>query len=98
MFNLQDGLLHYLTNNLLTEEWQFYLINIGFMVFEPQLLDYIDNDTIVFEKEPMNALVEQGELMAYTHKGFWQCMDTLREKQKLDSLLEKGEAPWKLWE
>lgn len=74
------------------------LINIGFMVFEPQLLDYIDNDTIVFEKEPMNALVEQGELMAYTHKGFWQCMDTLREKQKLDSLLEKGEAPWKLWE
>ena len=74
------------------------LINIGFMVFEPQLLDYIDNDTIVFEKEPMNALVEQGQLMAYTHKGFWQCMDTLREKQKLDSLLEKGEAPWKLWD
>lgn len=74
------------------------LINIGFMVFEPQLFDLIDNDTIVFEKEPMNALVSQGELVAYTHKGFWQCMDTLREKQKLDSLLESGKAPWKLWE
>ena len=74
------------------------LINIGFMVFEPELFDLIDNDTIVFEKEPMNALVSQNELMAYTHKGFWQCMDTLREKQKLESLLEKGKAPWKLWE
>ncbi len=74
------------------------LINIGFMVFEPELFDLIDNDTIVFEKEPMNALVAQNELMAYTHKGFWQCMDTLREKQKLESLLESGKAPWKLWE
>ena len=74
------------------------LINIGFMVFEPELFDLIDNDTIVFEKEPMIALVSQNELMAYTHKGFWQCMDTLREKQKLDTLLETGKAPWKLWE
>ena len=74
------------------------LINIGFMVFEPELFDLIDNDSIVFEKEPMNALVSQNELMAYTHKGFWQCMDTLREKQKLDTLLETGKAPWKLWE
>lgn len=74
------------------------LINIGFMVFEPQLFDLIDNDTIVFEKEPMNALVEQGELVAYTHKGFWQCMDTLREKQKLDKMLADGTAPWKYWE
>lgn len=74
------------------------LINIGFMVFEPELFDLIDNDSIVFEKEPMNALVSQNELMAYTHKGFWQCMDTLREKQKLETLLETGKAPWKLWE
>lgn len=74
------------------------LINIGFMVFEPELFDLIDNDTIVFEKEPMNALVSQNELMAYTHKGYWQCMDTLREKQKLEALLESGKAPWKLWE
>lgn len=74
------------------------LINIGFMVFEPQLFDYIEGDTTVFEKEPMNGLVEEHQLAAYTHKGYWQCMDTLREKQQLEKLWETNQAPWKLWD
>lgn len=74
------------------------LINIGFMVFEPQLFDYIDGDSTVFEKEPLNRLVAENQLVAYTHRGFWQCMDTLREKQQLEKLWESGNAPWKLWE
>ena len=73
------------------------LINIGFMVFEPQVLDYIDNDDTSFEKEPLVSLVNEKQLMGYIHKGFWQCMDTLREKQELERLWEKGKAPWKVW-
>ena len=73
------------------------LINIGFMVFEPDFIDYIDDDSSVLEKEPMDRLVEKGELLAYVHKGFWQCMDTVREKEKLESLWTSGKAPWKIW-
>ena len=73
------------------------LINIGFMVFEPALFDYIDGDETVFEKGPLTALVEKKELVGYVHKGYWQCMDTLREKQQLEKLWDSGEAPWKLW-
>ena len=73
------------------------LINIGFMVFEPQLFDYIDGDETVFENEPLKKLVESKQLSGFVHKGFWQCMDTLREKQKLDNLWESGNAPWKTW-
>lgn len=72
------------------------LINIGFMVMEPEVFNYIDGDSISFEKEPMNRLVEDGQLVAYTHKGFWQCMDTAREKEKLEKLWESGNAPWKV--
>ena len=74
------------------------LINIGFMVFEPQIFDYIEGDSTVFEKEPLNKLVEMGELNAYLHKGFWQCMDTIREKEKLEKLWNSGQAPWKEWD
>ncbi len=74
------------------------LINIGFFVFEPELFDYIEGDTTVFEKEPLNALVAKHELAAYTHRGYWQCMDTLREKQQLEKLWDSGKAAWKLWE
>ena len=74
------------------------LINIGFMVFQPELFDLIEGDTTVFEKGPLTKLVEQRELVGYVHKGYWQCMDTLREKQKLESLWESGKAPWKIWE
>jgi glucose-1-phosphate cytidylyltransferase len=73
------------------------LINIGFMVFEPELFDHIEGNTTVFEKEPMHQLVENGELMSYTHKGYWQCMDTLREKQQLEKLWDSENAPWKTW-
>ena len=74
------------------------LINIGFMVMEPEIFDYIDGDSVSFEKEPMNKLVEIQQLAAYTHKGFWQCMDTVREKEKLEKLWASGNAPWKVWE
>ena len=74
------------------------LINIGFMVFEPQLFEYIPDDTTVFEKEPMTSLVEKNELVSFIHKGYWQCMDTLREKQQLEKLWETNKAPWKLWD
>lgn len=74
------------------------LINIGFMVFEPKVFDYIDGDSTVLEKDPLNKLVEMGELDAYLHKGFWQCMDTIREKEKLEKLWNSGQAPWKEWD
>lgn len=74
------------------------LINIGFMVFEPQIFDYIEGDNIAFEREPLNKLVEMGELKAFLHKGFWQCMDTIREKEKLEKLWNSGQAPWKEWQ
>ena len=74
------------------------LINIGFMVFEPQLFDYIEVDTTVFEKGPLTQLVAEQQLVGYIHKGYWQCMDTLREKQQLEKLWDSGKAPWKLWE
>ena len=73
------------------------LINIGFMVFEPELFQYIEGDHIIFEKEPMESLVRKNELMSYTHRGFWQCMDTKREKEKLEDLWRTGKAPWRVW-
>lgn len=73
-------------------------INIGYMVLEPRIFDYIEGDETVFEKDPLNNLVRDNELDAFEHRGFWQCMDTLREKQKLEDLWEGGYAPWKLWE
>lgn len=73
------------------------LINIGFMVFEPEIFDYINGDDCIFEKEPMRRLVNEHELKAYVHKGFWQCMDTKKEKDKLEKLWSSGNAPWKVW-
>ena len=74
------------------------LINIGFMVLEPEIFDYIEGDSTTFEKDPINSLVKMQQLAAYTHKGFWQCMDTVREKEQLEKLWNKGQAPWKVWE
>ena len=74
------------------------LINIGFMVFEPEFFDCIEGDSTVLEKSPMDYLVSKCELTAYTHRGYWQCMDTLREKQQLEKLWNDGKAPWKVWE
>lgn len=74
------------------------LINIGFMVFKPEIFNYIEGDTTPFEKETLANLVKDKELVGYIHKGYWQCMDTLREKQQIEKLWESGNAPWKLWE
>ena len=73
------------------------LINIGFMVFEPKVFDYINDDTSILEKDTMTRLVEDYELMTYKHHGYWQCMDTLSEKQQLERLWESDRALWKLW-
>lgn len=72
-------------------------INGGFFVLEPQILDYIDSDDTLWEREPLEQLAAEGQLMAYKHDGFWQAMDTLREKRLLESLWESGKAPWKVW-
>ena len=73
------------------------MINIGFMVMNPEIFDRIEGDETVFEQEPLNSLVRDGNLVAYTHRGYWQCMDTLREKQQLEKLWASGNAPWKVW-
>ena len=72
-------------------------INVGYMVFEPAVFDYLRDDTTILEQEPMNRLAKDGELMSYRHNGFWQCMDTLNEKRILEKLWETGNAPWKKW-
>ncbi len=72
-------------------------INAGFFVMQPEVLDYIDGDSVLLEREPMERLARDGQLMARKHRGFWQPMDTLREKNILESLWRSGKAPWKLW-
>lgn len=73
-------------------------INAGYMVLNPKIFDYIEGDNTVLEQEPLRSLAEQGELMSYLHKGYWQCMDTKREKDILERLWETNQAPWKNWE
>lgn len=73
------------------------LINIGFMVCNPEFIDYIEDDDTVLEKKPLETMAEIGQLMAYKHEGFWQCMDTVREKQQLENMWQTGNAPWKVW-
>ena len=72
-------------------------INGGFMVVEPDVFQYIEGDSTVFEKDPLEKLASEGNLFAYKHNGFWQCMDTLRDKEKLEKMWYSNEAPWKLW-
>ena len=73
------------------------VINGGFMVCEPGIFDYIEGDDTVLEQDPFRKLCSDRELVGYYHKGFWQCMDTQREKNKLEELWESGNAPWKRW-
>ena len=72
-------------------------INAGFMVMEPKIFDFITGDNTVFEKEPLETVAAMRELKAYRHNGFWQCMDTKREMEKLEALWNSGQAPWKVW-
>ncbi len=78
-------------------KWDAAPINAGYMVLEPGIFQYLDGDDCILEHELMEELVQQGQLMSYVHRGFWQCMDNVREKQYLERLWEKGEAPWKVW-
>lgn len=72
-------------------------INAGYMVLEPKIFDYLNDDSTILEKEPLEQLVKEGELMSYIHRGFWQCMDNVREKSMLEKLLQTNSAPWKKW-
>ena len=73
-------------------------INGGFFVCEASVLDLIDEDATVWEQGPLNSMAEAGELAAWRHDGFWQPMDTLREKNQLEALWDAGDAPWKVWD
>lgn len=73
------------------------IINGGFMVLNPDVFSYIDGDQSAFEQEPMRKLAQEGQLMGFEHDGFWQCMDTQREKKKLEDMWNSGNAPWKRW-
>lgn len=72
-------------------------INGGFIVCNPEVLNYVQDDTTMLEREPMERIAEEGQLMCYKHLGFWQCMDTLRDKERLEKLWESGNAPWVIW-
>lgn len=89
-----DNVAQFLEKPQAGEGW----INGGFMVLEPEVFDYISGDPSSFEAETLELLCDKGELAAYKHDGFWQCMDTLRDKRLLTGLWESNQAPWKTWE
>jgi glucose-1-phosphate cytidylyltransferase len=72
-------------------------VNAGFFVLQPEIFDYIEGDHISLEKEPLEVLAKQGQLMTFKHRGFWQPMDTVRDKTHLEDLLKSGQAPWVVW-
>lgn len=72
-------------------------INAGFMVLQPEIFDYLEGDQTIFETTPLERLAAEGQLMSYRHDGYWQCMDSMREKMMLEELWESGKAPWKIW-
>jgi glucose-1-phosphate cytidylyltransferase len=72
-------------------------INGGFFVLEPEVHDYIEGDDTIWERDPMERLSGEGRLNAYRHRGFWQSMDTLRDRNLLEGLWQSGDAPWKIW-
>lgn len=72
-------------------------INAGYMVLGPEIFNYIEDDNTVFEKEPLERLANEGQLMSYMHRGYWQCMDNMREKEQLEKLIAGGKAPWIKW-
>ena len=88
-----DHVKHFEEKPQIGEGW----INGGFFVLEPEVLDYIEGDEVPFERAPLEGLAEDGQLVAYRHDGFWQCMDTMRDVQLLESLWRTGDARWKVW-
>ncbi len=92
--NFRGDLVHHFEEKpQIGEGW----INGGFFVLEPEVFDYVEGDQTIWEREPLERLAEAEELVAYRHEGFWQCVDTLRDLRVLESLWEKGQAPWKIW-
>ncbi len=89
-----DQVMAFLEKPQIGEGW----INGGFLVFEPAIFDYLVDDESSLEVDALEKLAADGQLMAFRHEGFWQCMDTLRDKRLLESLWQKNEAPWKVWE
>jgi glucose-1-phosphate cytidylyltransferase len=73
------------------------VINGGFFVLEPGVFDYLENDATIFESEPLERLAAERQLTAFRHEGFWQPLDTLRDKIRLEQLWESGRAPWRVW-
>lgn len=73
-------------------------INAGYMVLNPEIFNYIEGDKTIFEKEPLEKLASEGQLMSYMHRGFWQCMDSVREKEMLEKMIHMEKAPWMKWE
>lgn len=89
--DIQDGYVsNFEEKSKANEGW----INGGFFVFEPEVFDYLESDSTILEREPLEKLANDGQLIAYKHDDFWQCMDTLRDKNLLDELWESGRAPW----
>lgn len=72
-------------------------INAGYMVLDPKVFDYLEDDNSVFEKAALEKMATEGELMSYMHRGFWQCMDSMREKEELEIYWNTNKAPWKVW-
>lgn len=98
----QKGVLEILGNNAVRSFREkstvdSSMINAGYMVIEPEIFDFIEGDNTVFESQTLQQIAHNNELMSYTHKGFWQCMDTKHEKDILENLWENNEAPWKVW-
>ena len=99
----QKGVLDIDANNTITafrekDDTDGAVVNGGFMVCNPAIFSYLQDDSTILEQEPMRRLAADGELKSFYHEGFWQCMDTKREKDKLDALWASGNAPWKTWE
>ena len=88
-----DAVVDFAEKPQIGEGW----INGGFFVLEPRVFDYIDGDDVIFEREPMERLAKDGELIGFRHDAFWQPMDTLREVRLLRRLWNEGNAPWKMW-
>lgn len=92
-FNDKDQIFSF--NEKLKEDGSW--INGGFMVLEPEIFEYLIDDSTIFEKDVLEKIAKEQQLMAYKHHGFWQCMDTQRDKQMLEDLWNSGKAPWKVW-
>lgn len=103
MLEQQKGILDIGGNNAVKSFREKHIsdaapINAGYMVLNPEVFDYLEGDQTVFEREPLEKLVQRGELMSYMHRGFWQCMDSKREMDELEEYLRTGTAPWKKWD